>query len=486
MNDPRMPIVQTAASASASSSEIDWRKILGVGAVVVVGGAVLYYLLGGSERRSSLKEAEQKFDEASAKKEEEDWEAAEKLYLESLTILRRHLDKNDENIAEIYRELAACALNKMELDKAETYSRDCLRIKEHIHGSESPLICESLVNLAGILAALKAGDALEHAQKARSIYEIPPEDKRDYAGLSHALRTIAAIMMTHADLAKAQEAAILSIEYMDKVGYTPETKHDYYRDAMEGQILLAKIYIKQENIEAAETIYKDLVQKARDVLGVDVFVAYALRNLGDFYADRGLLDQAEVAYKQAVEEVQQRNGSDNSTVIAFINYLAHFYWDHQRDADAREVFETLRSMNSLPSPTNSRCLVTRLFAFTFVRAKDDAHLIEPVYVGELLPTNKLPTEAYLEVFYENPQDPSNPIKQERQLTHEDKDAIVLLSPPVKGVTRRMYEIAIHIYSDASKSTKLGEHHQMCQSVFETDQIRTEEDLMKQIPKDRII
>jgi hypothetical protein len=61
MNDPRMPIVQTAASASASSSEIDWRKILGVGAVVVVGGAVLYYLLGGSERRSSLKEAEQKF-----------------------------------------------------------------------------------------------------------------------------------------------------------------------------------------------------------------------------------------------------------------------------------------------------------------------------------------------------------------------------------------------------------------------------------------
>jgi hypothetical protein len=71
-------------------------------------------------------------DEASAKKEEEDWEAAEKLYLESLTILRRHLDKNDENIAEIYRELAACALNKMELDKAETYSR------EYLHSQPTP------------------------------------------------------------------------------------------------------------------------------------------------------------------------------------------------------------------------------------------------------------------------------------------------------------------------------------------------------------
>lgn len=63
-------------------------------------------------------------DEAAAKKEEEDWETAEKLYQDALNILRRHLDKNDENIAEVYRELATCALNKMELDKAEQYSRE--------------------------------------------------------------------------------------------------------------------------------------------------------------------------------------------------------------------------------------------------------------------------------------------------------------------------------------------------------------------------
>lgn len=42
----------------------------------------------------------------------------------------------------------------------------CLRIKEHNHGHDSALICDSLVNLAGILAALKAADALEYAEKA--------------------------------------------------------------------------------------------------------------------------------------------------------------------------------------------------------------------------------------------------------------------------------------------------------------------------------
>ena len=92
----------------------------------------------------------------------------------------------------------------------------------------------------------------------------------------------------------------------------------------------------------------------------------------------------------------------------------------------------------------------------------------------------------MEVIYENPEDPSNPITQERELTEEDRETIVLLSPTVKGVKPRMYEIAIHVYKDRSKAEKVGEHHQMCQSVFDTDKIRTEEDLMLQIPKDRLI
>ncbi len=89
-------------------------------------------------------------------------------------------------------------------------------------------------------------------------------------------------------------------------------------------------------------------------------------------------------------------------------------------------------------------------------------------------------------MYENPSNPDAPIVQERPLTAEDRETVVLLSPPVKGVKPRMYEIAIHVYADASKTTKISEHHQMCQSVFDTDKIHTEEDLAAQIPKDRMI
>jgi tetratricopeptide (TPR) repeat protein len=472
-----------------ASNEIDWKKILGVGAAVVVGGALLYYFLGGSDDRwARLKEAEQKFEEATAKKEEEDWESAEKLYQDALTILRRHLDKNDESIAEVYRELATCALNKMQLDIAEQYSRDCLRIKEHNHGPDSINICDSLVNLAGILVALKDEGADEFAARAQRIYEAPPEGERDNVGLSHALRTRAAVLMTAKKFAEAQEAAIQAVECFEKVKVGNKgDKYNHYRDALEGHLLLAKIYAKQGNYEAAEQVYRGLVQKAKDTLGPsDTYVAFSLRDLGDFFEGRNEIEQAEAAYKEALEVVKAKYGEDNSNVFAFLNYLAHFYVEHDRDADAQEVFRQLRRMECLPSPTNSRCLVTRLFAFTFTRSPTNAKEIEPVYVGELLPTPKLPADAYLEIFYENPEDASNPIKQERELTAEDRETVVLLSPPVKGVKPRMYEIAIHVYSDKSKSKKLGEHHQMCQSVFDTDKIRTESDLMQQIPKDRMI
>ncbi len=225
----------------------DWKKYLILGGAVVGLGVLGYYLFSGdreSERRAMLKEAEHIFgtnfvflfsliikkdlfswepafllqiripprsssflltfiylclptDQASGKKEEEDWDAAEQLFGDALALLKRHLtDKNDENIARVVQELSNCALNKMDVDKAEEYSREyvclhrhsprqhsgtkspslftfpptyrCLRIKEHIYGKESVEVCESLINLAGVLVALKAHkEALENAQRAR-------------------------------------------------------------------------------------------------------------------------------------------------------------------------------------------------------------------------------------------------------------------------------------------------------------------------------
>jgi len=475
-----------SVSARPESGGWDWKKILGVGVGIAATGALLYFLTA-PDARTSLKEADQKFDEATAKKEEEDWEAAEKLFEESLEILRRYLDKNDENISSVYRELSLCALNKLELDKALEYSQECLRIKEHNHGQESEAVCQILVDMAAIYTAHNAPcDAMLLVERAQRIFERPTESERDNAGLSGVLRTKAAVLLKLNQVSEAEEAATKALRCFREATLDGDI-HAQYRNALDAHQLLAKIYIKQGNFMRAENVFCDFVQWTKDNFGpMDVYVSCGLRTLGDFYGDRNELDKAETAFQQALTIAQNKYGENDSHVFAFLNHLGHFYCAHGRVSEMQEAFTRLKQMKCLPSPTYTRYLATRLFAFTFTRSHSNPQVLEPVYVGELQPTPRLPADAYLEIFYENPEDPSKPILEERQLTQQDASTITLLSPPVKSVKPRMYEIVIHIYSNKSKSIKLGEHHQLCHSVFDSDKIRTEEDLMAAIPRERMM
>jgi hypothetical protein len=60
---------------------------------------------------------------------------------------------------------------------------------------------------------------------------------------------------------------------------------------------------------------------------------------------------------------------------------------------------------------------------------------------------------------------------------------LLTSPPVleRG---RTYEMAAHVYSDRGRTRKLGEHHQLCLSTITSDGIRTMEDVIAAVQKNR--
>ncbi len=51
-------------------------------------------------------------------------------------------------------------------------------------------------------------------------------------------------MMSNKKLPEAQEAALRALECFEKVSSKGDA-HNHYRDAMEGHLLLAKIYMKQ-------------------------------------------------------------------------------------------------------------------------------------------------------------------------------------------------------------------------------------------------
>jgi len=145
----------------------------------------------------------------------------------------------------------------------------------------------------------------------------------------------------------------------------------------------------------AENVFCDFVQWTKDNFGpMDVYVSCGLRTLGDFYGDRNELDKAETAFQQALTIAQNKYGENDSHVFAFLNHLGHFYCAHGRVSEMQEAFTRLKQMKCLPSPTYTRYLATRLFAFTFTRSHSNPQVLEPVYVGELQPTPRLPAGSF--------------------------------------------------------------------------------------------
>ena len=192
----------------------------------------------------------------------------------------------------------------------------------------------------------------------------------------------------------------------------------------------------------------------------DLEVAMTLRHLGEYYEIHKSLKRAEKRHLEAIEVVRKKFGNDDSNLFAFINYLAHFYWDHKMDNKANEVLflektghkrdtntnsfffklcEELKEMKCLPTPSVSKFLVTKLFAFTFNRSPSNPFYVVPLYVGELVPTPALPRNAFLEVEFENPANPGKPIIIDQPLG-DNRENIVVVSPP--GINNSRLQVHI--------------------------------------------
>jgi tetratricopeptide (TPR) repeat protein len=475
---------------SSSGEGFDWKKVVLIGGALVGVGLIGLYLFGGTkgEKKTQLKIAAAKFEEAVRKKEEFEIEEAEALLQEVLTTFRTYLNPNDENIAQCLCELSQCHLAAMVPEKALKYAQEALEIQQKATSPKDISVCVFLIQVTRCYMIMKQWDeAQTHIDRALKIFESTGGD--DAAGMGMALRTKAALHLKQRQFGKAETFARQALVQFQRAAerelHLPDNVANRFRDTWECQTLLARICEKAGKHTEAEKIYKELLEGVKSALGEDdPNYAYGLRMLGDFHRKRGDLNKAEEFYQQSLDVILRKTGENSSNAFSFMNYLAHFYLEHtDQQEKAEAIFEKLRKATCLPTPTQSQFFQTRMFAFTFTRSLKNPMFIEPVYVGELIPTKKLKPEHYLEISFENPADPDNPIIEHKELTDEDKEMIVLMSPPVSGVKPRMYEIVITVWNDADKTKKLGAHHQMCQSAFDTDKIHTEEDLMRQLPQD---
>jgi hypothetical protein len=118
-----------------------------------------------------------------------------------------------------------------------------------------------------------------------------------------------------------------------------------------------------------------------------------------------------------------------------------------------------RTDTAKPDVSGDAYVATKVCGFDL-----DGRRNEVRYRIELIVRRPLPRGSIVEVAFENPLDPATPLLSERVMAGEERD-LQLVSPPVKGIREKPYEIIVRMYSSADRKVLLGTHTQLCEAPF---------------------
>ena len=90
---------------------------------------------------------------------------------------------------------------------------------------------------------------------------------------------------------------------------------------------------------------------------------------------------------------------------------------------------------------------------------------------------QLPFGAYLEAHFENPENPSDPIVVGK-VWQEREQTMLILSPELKGIKCRNYQVVVYVYTEKTKNKLLGTLRQIIQSRINLDKVRSTKDLVE--------
>jgi hypothetical protein len=118
-----------------------------------------------------------------------------------------------------------------------------------------------------------------------------------------------------------------------------------------------------------------------------------------------------------------------------------------------------RTGTSQSNASSGGYLATKLCGFNL-----DGKRSEVRYRIELGVLRPLPRGSLVEVAFENPLDPTAPLMTSHVMAGDERDA-QFVSPPVKGIRERPYEILVRVYSSADKAALVSTHKTLCESPF---------------------
>ena len=238
-----------------------------------------------------------------------DYRHAEAQLEESLEIRRIRHGELHADVVETTRALAEVRKELGELDEAEALARRSVDLARDLAGDEASILVEPLTELASVLCYRSDFESAESpALEALALTRELPELKRQE------IVAIEFLAVIRSAKGQYREAATLYRQSLARTRASYGEKHPYLINSLGNLGLMLR---RQEEFEAADKAYQELLDLQREIFGDDYRDPFSLANLAGLRFGQGDYPSAQELYRQALEAVLETSGPEHWMAFVF-------------------------------------------------------------------------------------------------------------------------------------------------------------------------
>jgi tetratricopeptide (TPR) repeat protein len=251
---------------------------------------------------------------------------AEGLLRQAIPRLRELYGAASHEASEPLALLAGTLAREGELDEAETFSRQVLAIRTKLFGPHHPQVGASLDNLALVLR--DKGSLAEAEAALREALAIQRSETNRLVQVGTSLQYLGGVVLRRGNLPAAEAI------YKEVLEMTIRRADNPYREtSVLG--LVVSLWL-QDKLDEVEKMIRERLERCQELSGKDhVKTVPWLRRLALCFRDGDRLDEAEAAYREALD-VQSKQPNEASEVV-LLSELARVLYAENKAVNARSL-----------------------------------------------------------------------------------------------------------------------------------------------------
>jgi eukaryotic-like serine/threonine-protein kinase len=277
-----------------------------------------------------------------------EYEKAEKMFREALTMQRRLFGNEHEDVAATLNNLALVLSDKGQIAEAEAMFNEALAIQRKLSGNEHPNVAGSLSGLANL--RLQQGKLVEAETREREaltiLKKLPGYERVD---LANALVVLATVLMSEGKLAEAE------VTFREALATQRKLLGEDHPAVAESLSVLAGVALLESKLSEAETMEREALAMQRKLLGNEhPAVATSLAILAGILQRQGRLAEAETTSRESLAILRTSLGNEHPVVATGLSQLTSTLLDEGKFIEAEPFARECLAIREAKIPDDYR------------------------------------------------------------------------------------------------------------------------------------